>query len=71
MVRFSCAVMDTGSDGWLTTRLISSLPAEEEEQLHSHTRCRCPSQRLPPEQRTILGLRFQRRAALLCIQVVK
>lgn len=29
MVRFSCAVMETGSDGWLTTRLISSLPAEE------------------------------------------
>lgn len=28
MVRFSCAVMETGSDGWLTTRLISSLPAE-------------------------------------------
>lgn len=32
MVRFSCAVMETGSDGWLTTRLISSLPAENQEQ---------------------------------------
>lgn len=33
MVRFSCAVMETGSDGWLTTRLISSLPAKEDKQL--------------------------------------
>lgn len=30
MVRFSCAVMEMGSDGWLTTRLISSLPAKED-----------------------------------------
>lgn len=34
MVRFSCAVMEIGCNGWLTTRLISSLPASSSKHMH-------------------------------------
>lgn len=81
MVRFSCAVMETGSDGWLTTRLISSLPAERKMggRGTSSTQTCLPgifrgklfnwsdSRR----GRTVLGLRLQRRDALLRVQVVE
>lgn len=81
MVRFSCAVMETGSDGWLTTRLISSLPAQRKfggkKQAQLKPACRgfqlqnffnsSDSRR----GRTVLGLRLQRRDALLRVQVVE
>lgn len=41
MVRFSCAVMETGSDGWLTTRLISSLPAQCQLEKQSQVKAAC------------------------------